>query len=211
MQKMNAVALVAVLAIPTTPLMAEGGSPDIGRSNFSYSMVGGYLGRVTPDQEIVFLNEVYEDFGAAGINGSIQLADNFAIGGGIGVFANEGDRTEITNSSVNLNIYVPVPLGDRVDLIPRIGYVSTEVEACADGFCATEDDSAMSYGLFTRIWAVPGVLEISGGFSDTNADNSESTTSLAAALWFREHHSVGLNYDTSDSFDAVSVGYRYTF
>lgn len=210
MRKRNAVALTAVLAMTTTPLFAEETQSGIGKSNFSYSTVGGYLGRVTPDEEIVFLNEVYEDFGAAGINGAVQLADNLAIGASAGIFTNEGNRTEITNSSISLNLFVPIPIGDRVDLIPRVGYVGNEVEACADNICATEDDSALSYGLFTRIWVVPGTLEISGGFSDSDEENSDSTTSIGAALWFREHHSIELNVDQNDSFDAVTVGYRYT-
>ena len=129
MRKRNAVALTAVLAMTTTPLFAEETQSGIGKSNFSYSTVGGYLGRVTPDEEIVFLNEVYEDFGAAGINGAVQLADNLAIGASAGIFTNEGNRTEITNSSISLNLFVPIPIGDRVDLIPRVGYVGNEVEA----------------------------------------------------------------------------------
>jgi len=125
MRKRNAVALTAVLTMTTTPLFAEEAQSGIGKSNFSYSTVGGYLGRVTPDEEIVFLNEVYEDFGAAGINGAVQLADNLAIGASAGIFTNEGNRTEITNSSISLNLFVPIPIGDRVDLIPRVGMWAT--------------------------------------------------------------------------------------
>ncbi|MCG7198745.1 porin family protein [Marinobacter pelagius] len=210
MQNRNAVALAAVLTMTASPLMAQESQSGIGKSNFSYSTVGGYLGRVTPDQEIVVLDEVYDDFGAAGINGSLQLADHLAIGAALDVIANEGNRTEITGTSVGLSVLVPVPIGDRVDIFPSIGFVRSEVEACVDNFCVTEDDSALSYGLFTRIWVVPGALEISGGFSDTDEDNSDSTTSIGAALWFREHHSIELDFDRSDSFDAVTVGYRYS-
>lgn len=43
MRKRNAVALTAVLAMTTTPLFAEETQSGIGKSNFSYSTVGGYL------------------------------------------------------------------------------------------------------------------------------------------------------------------------
>lgn len=211
MIRMHSLTVAAALAIAAVPAVAQEHNTGLGKSNFSYSTLGIQLGKVTPDEEIVFLNEVYEDFGAAALNGSFQVAGNFAIGAGASAFANEGNRTEITSSSVNLDLYVPVPLGDRVDLIPRIGYVSSEIELCADGLCATEDDSAMSYGLAARIWAVPGALEISGGFSDTNEEESESVTSIGAALWAGEHHRFALNYDASDSFDAVLLGYSYNW
>lgn len=211
MIKVNSLAVAVALTIATVPVAAQDLNTALGKSNFSYSTLGIQLGKVTLDEEIVFLNEVYEDFGAAAINGSFQVADNFAIGAGASAFTNEGSRTEITNSSVNLDLYIPVPLGDRVDLIPRIGYVSSEIELCADGVCVKEDDSAMSYGLATRIWAVPGTLEIIGGFSDTNADGSESVIAIGAALWGGEHHRFALNYDTGDSFDAVLLGYSYNW
>eukprot|EP00003_Mantamonas_plastica_P028282 TRINITY_DN6351_c0_g2_i1.p5 TRINITY_DN6351_c0_g2~~TRINITY_DN6351_c0_g2_i1.p5 ORF type:complete len:213 (+),score=30.29 TRINITY_DN6351_c0_g2_i1:2342-2980(+) len=211
MQNRNAVVLAAVLAMTTTPLLAEeqkGAS--LGESNFSYSFVGGYLGRITPDEEINFLDEVYEDFGTAGLNGAVQLADNFAIGAGFGVFANEGNRTELTNSSLSLNLFFPIPIVERVDVIPQVGLVYNEAEACFDNICATEDDSALAYGVGARIWVVPGSFEFNAAFSDSDEDNSESTVSLGGALWFREHHSIELNVDRSDSFDAVTVGYRYS-
>lgn len=211
MMKFNSLAIATALTLAATPVLAQDADTDIVKSNFSYSTLGIQLGKVTPEQEIVFLGEVYEDFGAASINGSVQLADNFAIGGASSAFSNEGNRTEITSSAINLNLYFPVPLGDRVDLVPRVGYVSAEVEACADGFCATEDDSAMSYGLATRIWASPGKLELNIGVSGSNMEDSEATTALGAALWANEHHRFALNYETSDSFDSVLLGYSYNW
>lgn len=211
MIKMNSRVLAAALTIAAVPAVAQDSNTGPSKSNFSYSTLGIQLGKVTPEEEIVFLGEVYEEFGAAGINGTFQVADNFVIGAGSSAFSNEGNRTEITSSSVSLDLYVPVPIGDRVDLIPRVGYVSSEIEFCADGLCATEDDTAMSYGLATRIWAVPGSLEISASFSDSNADDSESVTSIGAALWAAEHHRFSLSYGASDSFDTVLLGYSYNW
>ena len=112
---------------------------------------------------------------------------------------------------MSVNAYFPLPAGERIDIIPRIGYISTEAEACADGFCSTVDDTGIGYGLFARGWVVPGQFEVNGGFSDTNEEDSEGVLSLGAAAWFNEHHSIGFNYDTSEDVSAFDLGYRYTW
>lgn len=211
MIKMNSLAATVSLMMAVTPVLAQDADTDIGKSNFSYSTLGIQLGKVTPEEELVFFGEVYEEFGAAAISGSVQLADNFAIGAGSSAFSNEGNRTEISSSSINVSLFFPVPLGERVDLVPQVGYVSSEIELCVDGLCSSDDDSAMSYGLATRIWAVPGTLELNLGVLDTNADNSEATTSLGAALWANENHRFALDYATADSVDTVLLGYRYNW
>lgn len=211
MKNLNMLLLTSVLAAPAAPALALSAGSGPGESNFSYSTLGFQLGKATPDEEIIFFGERYEDFGAASIGGSVQLADNFAIGGSASSISNEGPRTEISTSAVSLNFFVPIPMGDRVDLVPRIGYISTEVERCLDNVCAEEDDSALAYGIGMRLWAIPDGLELNAAFSDTNADNSKSVLSLGLAGWVNKHHRFGLDFETSDSINAVLVGYSYNW
>lgn len=191
--------------------LAQGSGSNIDASNFSYSTLGFKLGKLTPDEEIVFLGERYEDFGIASISGSVQVASNFAIGGAISSTANDGPRTEINLSSVSGSLLFPIPLGPAADVIPQIGYLSTEAELCADSVCISEDDSAVSYGVGLRLWAVPEKLELSAAFGDNNGDNSESTVSLGIAGWSSENHRFALDFNTSDSADAVLIGYNYVW
>lgn len=211
MIKMNSLAATVSLVMAVTPVLAQDAETDTGKSNFSYSTLGIQLGKVTLEEDLIFFGEVYEEFGAAAISGSVQLADNFAIGAGSSAFSNEGNRTEISSSSVNVSLFFPVPLGERVDLVPQVGYVGSEIEFCVDGLCRSDDDSAMSYGLATRIWAVPGTLELNLGVLDTNADDSEATTALGAAIWANENHRFAVDYATTDSVDTVLLGYRYNW
>ncbi|MDI9244667.1 hypothetical protein [Marinobacter sp. CHS3-4] len=209
---MNKIILPAVaMALATTPVQAQDASGSSSQSNFTYSSLGIQLGKVTPEQELVFLGEVYEEFGAAAITGTVQLANNFAIGGSSAAYANSGNRTEITNSSLSLNLFFPIPIADRVDLVPRVGFVRVETEFCADGICASEDDSVVAYGLASRIWVAPDKLEVNVGFSDVNEEDSESTIALGGAIWATENHRFALDYETSDSVDAVFVGYSYNW
>lgn len=211
MKKLSSITLLASMAISATPALAASNGEGPGASNFSYSTLGFQIGKVTLEDEIVFLGEVYEEFSSFGLTGTFQAADNFAIGLSGSSFSNDGPRTEITNTTVSVNAYFPLPVGDRIDIIPQIAYISSEAEACADGFCSKADDSGIGYGLSGRAWVVPGQFEINGGFSDSNAEDSESVLSLGAAAWFNDHHSVGFNFDTSENFNAFDIGYTYTW
>lgn len=202
---------VALASGITAPAVSQAAENAVQPSNFSYSTLGFQLGRATPDEDIVFLNERYEDFGAASLFGSFQAADNIAFGISLSAIANEGDRTELSQTAASVQMLVPLGIGNQVDIVPRFGFGRFEAEACVDGLCATEDDSAAVYGVSFRAWVVPSLLELTAGFNDTTLDDSESALSLGAALWARDHHRFGLDYEGSDSITVVTLGYSYNW
>lgn len=199
---------VSLIAVPA---LASNGSGFGSESNFSYSRLGVELGKATLDEDLDFFGERYEDFGVGVLTGSYQVDDNLAIGVGITALTNDGPRTEITNSSLTIALQVPVPIGERVDIVPQFGFGRFETELCYDNICATDDDSAALFGLAIRAWAVPDVLELSAGVFDSTLEESEASVALGLGLWAAEHHRFGLNYEDSDSLSVVTVGYSYNW
>lgn len=200
-----------IMAFSAGDVLAYEGAQSLERSNFSYSNAGFQIGKATPDEEIVFGNEVYEDFGLFSFAGSYQVANNMAIGAGIGAIANEGARTELSTSSYSILATFPVPLGARVDLVPAIGLTGYEDEACVDGSCVQFDDNGIAYGMGLRAWAVPGKLELNLAYEDTNMEDIESTVTAGIAGWLAQHHRIGLNYTSSEFVSSVALGYNYTW
>lgn len=180
-------------------------------SNFSYTVFEVALGRASLDEKVILVDEVYEDFGVFSIGGGYQAADNFALSIAASGIANEGDNTEWTNTSISLSGAFPIPVGEQVDIVPQVGYVSVEAEMCAYGFCVKEDESGLLYGLGVRAWAIPGQFEVNASYSNSTIEDSERAIGIGAALWFQDHHSVRLNYADEGDISAFTIGYRYSW
>lgn len=207
------VLLAAVAASLLTPGLshAQSGESIIGASNFGYSTIGADLGKVMLDDDIVLVNEVYEEFALGALAGSLQVADNFALYAGGEVFLNDGPNTEMTQTVLSAGIQTPIGIGDRVDIVPMLGIERYELEICIDGYCGKEDESTAVYGIGARIWAVADTLEVSIGIKDGNDDDYESEVSIGAHGWINDHHRVGIDYRSEEELSAVSLGYRYVF
>lgn len=200
-----------VLSVAAMPVLANSSSGLGSESNFTYSRIGIDLGKATPEEDIIFFGERYEDFGAASLSGYYQVGDNLALGVGLSAIANDGPRTEISTTSLTITAQVPIPVGEQVDIVPQVGFGRFETEFCVDGFCQAEDDSAAVYSLGIRAWAIPDVLEFNAGYFDSTLDDSESSVALGVALWAAEHHRFGLTYEDADSLTLVTVGYSYNW
>src|SRR5690606_1248140 len=149
----------------------------VSASNFSYSVLEVALGKATLDDEVVVVDEVYEDFGFFGFGGGYQFAENFALSLSAAGFANEGDDTEWTTSTVSILANFPIPVAPQVDIIPTVGYVSGESEICLGNTCIKEDDSGLGYGIGIRAWAVPGQFEVNAAYANSAMEDSERTIS----------------------------------
>ncbi len=224
MKKVFSVLAGCVLAGLVTPALG---------SNFSYTYVGGDLGVTTLDDDLIFNGEIYEEFGAANINGAFQFNENFAVRLSSSAISNDGPRTQITQTATNASVIFPFAVGSKLDIIPSLGYVFTESEFCDerwdyDGWyyddddddffdfydddeCSSDDDSGVLFGISSRIWAIPGRLEFNAGVSDSNIEGSESTISLGGAVWLADHHSIRVNYGTNDTSSTVAVGYAFAW
>ena len=180
-------------------------------SNFPYTYIHVGFGKVSLDEELVFFDEVYEEFGYFGISGAVQVADNVSVGLALSAMANEGRNTELSQSMSLLFVDFPFAVSPVLDIVPSVGLLNVEVEACLDRLCVKDDDSGMAYGVALRAWAAPDVFEINAGFSDTTLDDSESAVSLGGALWFLDHHRVGLVLSRSSEQSGFTLGYSFNW
>lgn len=212
MNKYTAGSVALCLAmLSATPALADNGSGFGSHSNFSYTLISIDVGKATPDQDIVFYGERYEEFGAASLSGAYQLDNNLAVSVGASAIANSGSRTEITNSSVAVKLLVPIPVGSRLDIVPNFGFGKFKSEFCIDNNCMSQDDSAALYGIGLRAWVLPNAFELNGGVSDSTLENSETTVAIGAALWANENHRFALDYEGSSSLSVVTIGYSYNW
>lgn len=180
-------------------------------SNFSYTTLGFDLGWAEPDPGFVIDNVYYEELGAASIYGSYQFAENVVGRLSSGALANSGHGTEFTQADVALSLHFPVSLSNAVDLVPHIGLVSSELEVCNRRRCWIDDESAMSYGAYMRVWAAPETLEFSVGVSDTTFDDSETLATLEGRVWLNRNNSLGLTFSGASSISIFTAGYRYSW
>lgn len=200
--KQKIITLVAAFVCFTSPAMA---------ANFSYTTFDVKLGVLTLDDEFVFFGEAYDDFGVFGIGGSYQFAENIAARLSIVGIGSEGPYTSLSQSSTLLALEFPFPVGAGLDIVPRIGLLSLDYEACIYNICATEDDSGMEYGAYVRAWAVPDRFELTAGYSDTNIDDVDSVINLGAAYWFNRNSSLTANHGSSSDATSFTMGYRYSW
>lgn len=180
-------------------------------SNFSYSYLGFNLGKLTPDEDIVFLGEVYEEFGTFSLTSGYQFNPNMALFISSSAAANEGPTTELSTSSFSLGLMFPVAVGEYLDIVPGVGFVNAEVEGCSGGLCASDDESGAAFGLSLRGWAVAEVLEVSAQIQGSTLDDSETFVGLGGALWWAKRHSARLDFGSQKSQRQFSIGYRYTW
>ncbi|OEY65047.1 outer membrane beta-barrel protein [Marinobacter sp. X15-166B] len=207
----KSIVLTAILAASVAPNLALAQSNGIGASNFSYSTLGFEIGKAKLDDPLIFAGEKYEEFGALSISGGVQVLDNLVLVAGVSGIANDGPRTEISQTAVSFGVAVPIPLGDRVDLVPALGFARGELENCIDGVCVTEDDSFATYGVGVRAWIVPRAFEVSAGVTDSNESDSDAVVALGAHGWINDHHRLSLEYQDTEELSSVTVGYRYVW
>lgn len=193
--------LTAGLACFMVPAAAE---------NFSYTYAEAGLGLVDLEEDLQFATEVYEDFGLFSVQAGYQVNDNVALRVQAGVLGNEGDRTEITETSASFSLLFPVKVSDLLTLAPRVGQMTRELEGCLDDTCITEDDTSTIYGVELRAWALPRQLELSAGILDSTAAETDSLVSMGAAWWI-ENHSIRLDVAEDESATNFTLGYRYSW
>ncbi len=199
---MRAVRALMVAAMTFTAALAHSG-------NFPYTYLGLGVGQYTPDEEIVFLGERYQEFAYGALEGSYQFSTGPVLGLSFAALSNSGPNTEITQSSALYYLAFPVALTRSLDLVPRIGLAYVEFERCYQSLCAKEDDSGIGYGADVRFWAVPGTLEVNTGWSDTTLEDSEPAVSFGTGLYLAERHRLGFVFTQFDRDTLSALQYSY--
>jgi hypothetical protein len=178
-------------------------------SNFSYTYVGAALGTVKLDEELEFSGEIYRRLGYFSISAGYQFTENVAISFTSAAAANEGNTTELTESTAMMAIHFPFAVSRTMDIVPFVGYASLEAEACQFNICGKFDDSGLVYGVDLKVWIVPGQFELGAGYAGSDIEDLDSVVSLRGAMWFQDRHRVSLNHSVSDFDKETTLGYTY--
>jgi hypothetical protein len=194
--------LAACLACVAAPAAAD---------SFSYTYLEAGLGLVMfEEDQALFGIEAYEDLGVVYASGGYQISDHVAFEVGAAVSGNDGDRTELTETSASFSVLFPIQITDQLAIAPRVGQRTYELEGCLDNTCITTDDTSAIYGADLRAWAIPRQLEFTAGVLDSTATGSDTLVSLGAALWI-DHHSLRLNVAEDEFATQVVVGWRFSW
>ena len=210
MFKTGTLTLALALPFAVTQAFAADESKAL-ETNFTYSQLGIGLGVINFDDSIIIAGDEYDGLAFLTLSGSVQIVENVVLGLSLNGAASEGDNSEISASAAILSIAVPIPVGERTDIVPLLGYGTYSAEVCIFDTCAEEDDSAASYGISARFWAVPDQVELNLGISDTTLEDSEATLSAGFGGWIHEHHRLGVNLSLTDDQTAYGLGYSYNW
>lgn len=182
-------------------------------TNFSYTYMGIGVARTHFDDTVWIADEAYDEVAGLTISGASRLGRlPLVFFGSTRGQTNDGSRSELSLSKADIGLAFPFRMGDRVDLVPAIGYGLAEVEACYDDLCAKSDDSGALVGLGTRMWLMQGSLELNLDYEWIDFDHgSESAIGVGVAGWFLERHSVRLAGVVVDDARTIQLGYRFSW
>lgn len=196
--------VAAVLAALTVPISGTA-------SNFGYSHLQVDFSFLGLDEPIDVGSYEIQYFPGARIGGGYQFTDFFAVtldSGAYTVTLDEDD-IDLTLTRGRLSADFPIAAGERVDLVPSLGYMLYEVEACSGATCVSTETDGSYYGLGARAWIYPEVAEFSAFYN--NSTNPDFEAEFNPGLRFHiGNHALQLDAVLSDA-DIVSWGYRYTW
>ena len=139
------------------------------------------------------------------IGGSFEVGDQMFVSAGYGA-ADLDFGIDLDELFVGLGFHTPV--GDNVDFVGTISYVS--VEASAGGFSADDDGFGASVGLRAM---VSDVVELAGGINYVDLSDSGDDTSFGGSAWyyFTDTFALGLQADFGDDISSYGIGARLFF
>jgi hypothetical protein len=180
-------------------------------TSFSYTYLGGEVGRVSLDEEIYFDGEIYKGLAYLNISGGYQFSDNFALSFTNAAATNNGRTTELSEYAFVVAGHFPFAVSPAMDIVPFVGYAWLEAEACQFNICSIADDSDLTYGINLRTWVIPGQFELGIGYADSNLEDLKSVVTLSGAIWFEYYHRVSFNHSVTDLDRTTTLGYSFNW
>ena len=186
-------------------------SSSVFAGNFSYTYLGINIGKVSLDEDIVFVNNIYKELAYVSLIGSYQIKDNIVLSVVSSGMGNEGNNTELTYSFAECIVSIPISISEITDIVPFVGSRTDEVKACISNICSLDDESSMEYGAKLRTWVVPKSIELNLSFLDANSDGFDSEIGVGGAFMINENNRISIDYRDDDFTSLVSIGYRYNW
>lgn len=197
------------IAVATACVLLAGG---VEASNLPTSYIQGGIGSSSYDGSLVVDGERYDGLDVEELNIAYQLpTSDIALTSTQVYSSDEGPDTSIFSRLITVGAALPVAVNDRLDVIPEVAFVWTDIQICGYAWCADDEETGIGYGVSARTWLAPEILEISAGWQGSSIDGIDSIFSLGLAVWFWENNSIRLQFRDQENQSVTTVGYRYSW
>ena len=139
-----------------------------------------------------------------GLRGSVGFAENFFAFGEYG--SQDSSGIDFDQYAVGLGGHLAI--GDRADLVGRVGYLKADVSA--GPLSADEDGYLVSAGVRAQ---VIDNFELEGGaiFRDFGSGTDDTAVVLGGRWFFNENFAINADYEHADDGGTLFAGVRFTF
>ena len=187
---LRSLGLISLLAL-AAPALADG-------LNYNY-LEAGYV-EFDLDDDIIDV-----DGDGFGIGGSFEVGQSMFVTAGYST-ADFDFGIDLDQLSIGLGVFSPI--GDDVDFVGTISYVSVEASA----FGLSEDDDGFEASLGIRAM-VSDAVELAGGINYIDLSDSGDDTSFEGAAWFylNDQFAIGLQAEFGDDITTYGIGGRLFF
>ena len=143
-----------------------------------------------------------------GLNGSLELNENFTIFAGYGMAEFEEQGIEVDADTLSIGIGWHTPLADNVDLVTGLSYEYIDISALGFGV----DDNGIGLGVGLR-FAASDRMEVSGGvdYVDYSDGGDDTTFGLGFLYGVTDNVDVGLSGEWGDDSSAYGISGRFYF
>jgi Outer membrane protein beta-barrel domain len=163
------------------------------------------------------IDDFDETFDGFALGGSVEVAENFFLFGSYTDQSGDFDDLDFGNVDIDVTGWTigggyAYPVSDTMDLVGRLAYVSTELEASAFDNSGSVDDDGYSLGAGLRAMPIKQ-LEIEGDITYVDlSDTGDSTTfGIAGRYYFVPQFAVGVAAGFGDDSTSYGVSARWNF
>ncbi len=187
---LRSLGLLSLLAL-ASPALADG-------LNYNY-LEAGWV-NFDLDDDIVDV-----DGDGFGVGGSFEVGESMFVTAG---YSTADFDFDIDLDQLSFGLGVHTPIGDNVDFVGTVSYVS--VEASAFGFSEDDDGFGASVGIRAM---VSDAVELAGGINYIDLSDSGDDTSFGGSAWyyFNDQFAVGLQVEFGDDITSYGIGGRLFF
>lgn len=110
-------------------------------------------------------------------------------------------------------------VGNKIDVGAEVSSLSSQVDVCSGGICASFSDTGTGYGGFLQVW-MDEAKKLAGGISISSHKYSKDTSSttstdIGVGYYVTEkdeiYGSYGNSSDSSGGSTSLSIGYSHHF
>jgi hypothetical protein len=184
-------------------------------ADLTYNYLGVDMVGVALNEPVVVAGKERKNLVGGGFEGSWAFYKDFFLRGtSYGASSRENDEDDyFEQSESSFGVGAAWRPTDSASLFIYIGGASAETNACTLPTCTVAELSGARYELGARMLVTDSLeLGLSGNQIAYDKDADYSSGVLSALYYFTPRHSMRLTLTrTSNSDDAVSIGYRYNW